>query len=309
MTLGDLQTYLDHLALERRLSPRTVDAYGRDLKQFLKWLTEVRRRGTGEPRPSALDYPVLARYMRSLDFAGLKANSVARHQSSLRGFFDYLVASGRMDKSPAAELGRPKVKRKLPRAISVGEVERLLSAPDPSQPLGQRDQALLETLYATGMRVSEVTGLDLGRLHLDQGYVVPFGKGGKERAVPIGAPARKALRRYLDVSRPLLLRRRRQASRGEPPVFLNFRGGGLTRAGVFAILNRHARAAGLLGPRRAIGPHLLRHAFATHLLQGGADLRVVQELLGHASITTTQIYTRVELGALREVHARFHPRG
>ena len=128
-------------------------------------------------------------------------------------------------------------------------------------------------------------------------------------AVPLGAPAKDALRRYLDLTRPLLLRRLRRPGRAEPPVFLNFRGGGLTRAGVFAILNRHARAAGLLDRRRAIGPHLLRHAFATHLLQGGADLRVVQELLGHASITTTQIYTRVELGALREVHARFHPRG
>jgi integrase/recombinase XerD len=307
MTLGDLQIYLDHLALERRLSPRTVDAYGRDLKQFLIWLAGASRRAGGGPA-GPLDYAILARYMRSLDLAGLKANSVARHQSSLRGFFDYLVAAGKIDRSPAAELGRPKVKRRLPRAISVEEVEQLLAAPDPAAPLGQRDQALLETLYATGMRVSEITGLELGRLHLDQGYVVPFGKGGKERAVPLGAPAKDALRRYLEVTRPLLLRRRRPG-RAEPPVFLNFRGGGLTRAGVFAILNRHARAAGLLERRRAIGPHLLRHAFATHLLQGGADLRVVQELLGHASITTTQIYTRVELGALREVHARFHPRG
>jgi integrase/recombinase XerD len=176
--------------------------------------------------------------------------------------------------------------------------------------LGRRDRALLEVLYATGIRVSEATGLTSESLHLDQRYLVCFGKGGKERAVPLGRPAIAALERYLEASRPVLRARRRGGTgRGEPPVFLNHRGSGLTRAGVFEILKRHARASGLLRPGRPIGPHLLRHAFATHLLMGGADLRVVQDLLGHASITTTQIYTHVERDALREVHSRFHPRG
>jgi integrase/recombinase XerD len=161
--------------------------------------------------------------------------------------------------------------------------------------------------------VSEATGLTGESLHLDQGYLVCFGKGGKERAVPLGRPAIAALERYLAASRPVLRARRRggdsPGERGEPPVFLNHRGRGLTRAGVFEILKRHAQASGLLRPGRRIGPHLLRHAFATHLLMGGADLRVVQDLLGHASITTTQIYTHVERDALREVHSRFHPRG
>jgi integrase/recombinase XerD len=202
------------------------------------------------------------------------------------------------------------VRRGLPKGLAIADCERLLQAPDPRTLLGQRDQALLELLYATGMRVSEATGLVPGRLHLSQGYVVCWGKGGKERAVPLGAPAKAALERYLESGRGELLRRRRgPAGRSEAPLFLNFRGGPLTRAGVFAILNRHARAAGVVAPGRTIGPHTLRHAFATHLLAGGADLRVVQELLGHASIVTTQIYTRVEPQTLREIHARFHPRG
>jgi integrase/recombinase XerD len=311
MTSDEIQSYLDHLALERRLSPRTVDAYGRDLKQFVSWVggAPKAQRAAGSSL-SQVDYATLARYMQALDRAGLKATSMARHQSSLRGFFGYLVSRGQLERSPAVELGRPRVRRGLPKGLAIADVERLLATPDPHTLLGQRDLALLEVLYATGMRVSEVTGLVPGRLHLDQGYLVCWGKGGKERAVPLGVPARAALGRYLASGRGELLKRRRgPAGRGEAPVFLNFRGGPLTRAGVFEILNRHARAAGLLAAGKTIGPHTLRHAFATHLLSGGADLRVVQELLGHASITTTQIYTRVEPQTLREIHARFHPRG
>jgi integrase/recombinase XerD len=310
MMLEEIQGYLDHLALERRLSPRTVEAYGRDLKQFRIWLASAPGLEPGAANDvAAIDYSLLARYMQALGRAGLKASSMARHQSSLRGFLAYLVSRGRLAQSPATELGRPRVRRGLPKSLSIADVERLLAAPDPRTPLGQRDQALLELLYATGVRVSEATGLVPGRLHLRESYLVCLGKGGKERAVPLGKPAKAALERYLDGARPELLKRRRgPGGRGEPPVFLNFRGGPLTRAGVFAILNRQARAAGIVSGK-PIGPHALRHAFATHLLAGGADLRVVQELLGHASIVTTQIYTRVEPQTLREVHARFHPRG
>ncbi len=246
--------------------------------------------------------------MRVLAEAGLKASSVARHQSAIRGFLAYLVSQGVLARNPAADLGRPRTQRRLPRTISVEEIEVLLAQPDPATVLGCRDAALLEVLYATGIRVSEATTLTGASLKMDQGYLVCFGKGGKERAVPLGKPAIAAVHRYLEGSRPVLLKRR-PGGRGEPPLFLNHRGGGLTRAGVFEIIKRHARAAGLLRPGRPIGPHLLRHAFATHLLMGGADLRVVQDLLGHASITTTQVYTHVERDALREVHSRFHPRG
>jgi integrase/recombinase XerD len=299
-----VQAYLEHLALERRLSPKTVESYARDLSRFL----QVERLRT-ELEVRELTYLKLSSYMRKLDAAGLQATSVARHQSSIRGFLNYLVGRGLIERSPAEELGRPRVRRRLPRVLSVEEVERLLAAPDSTTVLGLRDAALLELLYASGLRVSEATGLASGALHLDQGYVLCSGKGGKERVVPLGRPARAALERYLEASRPVLLGRRRQPERGESPLFLNQRGARLSRAGVFEILKRHARTAGLLRAGRSIGPHLLRHAFATHLLMGGADLRVVQDLLGHASITTTQIYTHVERNALREVHARFHPRG
>jgi len=298
-----LAAYLDHLALERRLSAKSVEAYERDLRCFLD-----AARIESEDELKGISYAQLAAHMRYLGDAGLKATSVARHQSALRGFLAYLTSHGVLERNPALDLGRPRVRRRLPRTISIEEIEALLAAPDPDQVLGMRDRALLEVLYATGMRVSEATGLLSGSLHCDQGYLVCFGKGGKERAVPLGRPAIAALERYLDAGRPVLLTRRR-GGRGEPPVFLNHRGGGLTRAGVFEILKRHARASGLLRPGRPIGPHLLRHACATHLLMGGADLRVVQDLLGHASITTTQIYTHVERDALREVHSRFHPRG
>jgi len=256
-----------------------------------------------------LAYRDLSAYMHRLAAAGLQPASVARHQSSLRSFLKYLVGQGILDRSPAADLGRPRLRRRLPRTLSVEEVGSLLAAPDPSTPLGMRDRALLEVMYATGLRVSEVTGLGSAALHLAQGYLVCSGKGGKERAVPLGMPARAALDDYLEGARPLLLARRRRGGRGEPGLFLNHRGGGLTRAGVFEVLKRHARKCGILRPGRPVHPHMLRHAFATHLLAGGADLRVVQVLLGHASITTTQIYTHVERDALREVHARFHPRG
>lgn len=298
-----LAAYLDHLALERRLSARTVEAYERDLTCFL-----AAARIENEDELRGISYAQLAAHMRFLGDAGLKATSVARHQSALRGFLAYLTSQGVLARNPALDLGRPRVRRRLPRTISVEEIAALLAAPDPDSTLGMRDRALLEVLYATGMRVSELTALVAGSLHVDQGYLVCLGKGGKERAVPLGRPAIVALERYLAAGRPALLGRRR-SGRGEPPVFLNHRGGPLTRAGVFDILKRHARASGLLRPGRPIGPHLLRHACATHLLMGGADLRVVQDLLGHASITTTQVYTHVERDALREVHSRFHPRG
>lgn len=250
----------------------------------------------------------LAGHMRRLAAARLKSASVARHQSSLRGFLNFMVGTGILKRSPAAELGRPRLERRLPRTLSIEEVEELLAAPDRSTPLGLRDLAMFEVLYATGLRVSELIGLRSAALHPAEGYLVCSGKGAKERAVPLGRPARAALAEYLGRSRPLLFARRRRGGSGEPALFLNHRGGSLTRAGVFEILKRHARQCGLRRPGRPVHPHMLRHAFATHLLAGGADLRVVQELLGHSSITTTQIYTHVERDALREVHARFHPR-
>ena len=268
-------------------------------------------RGRLEPKLrnalGTVEYETLARYMQVLDRAGLKATSMARHQSSLRGLFAYLVSRGQIERSPASELGRPRVRRGLPKGLSIADVERLLAEPDPNDPRATRSRAL-EVLYAAGVRVSEATGLVPGRLHLDQGYLTCLGKGGKERAVPLGAPAKAALERYLEHARPTLLGRRRgPAGRNESPVFLNARGGPLTRAGVFLILNRVARASGILTSSRTIGPHVLGTP-SPPISWPGAPIRVVQELLGHASIVTTQIYTGSSLQTLREIDARFHPR-
>ncbi|MGD8395489.1 MAG: site-specific tyrosine recombinase XerD [Candidatus Eiseniibacteriota bacterium] len=291
-----LRDYLQHLARERRLSPRTIDSYRRDIEQFLG---SARIRGAADLR--RLDDRALAGHLARLSARGLSAASVARHLSSLRGFLRFAAIEGAVDDRPARELGRPRVQRPMPRVLGEEEIQRLLAAPDTKRPLGLRDRAILELLYASGLRVSELVALEPAGLDLEERFVRCLGKGGRERAVPIGRAATMAALEYLERARPLLARRR--AAR---QVFLNHRGGPMTRAGVWDLLRRHAQRAGL---EPGVSPHVMRHSFATHLLQRGADLRVVQELLGHASITTTQIYTQVDRRYLQEVHARYHPRG
>ena len=273
-----------------RLAPRTVEAYRRDLEALADWLGHS---------PSTVTTEELERYLAELRARGLSGSTIARRVASLRSFFRHLVLIGATDTNPAAELELPRRTRRLPRALSPSEAERLIDAAAGTTPRHLRDRALVELLYGAGLRVSEAVGLDKGGVDLDQRLVRTVGKGGKERVVPVGREAVEALRRYLARGRPHLDRRHR------PELFLNAQGGGLTRAGAFLILRKLAVKAGL-EPER-VHPHLLRHTFATHLLEGGADLRSVQEMLGHADLATTELYTHVTDRRRRELYFQAHP--
>ncbi len=287
-----LARYLESLILERGLSPRTVDAYRRDLERYGAEL------GAAGADPLAAGPRELAGHLASLRRGGLAPRSVARHLVALRGFFRHLVELGERADDPTAGLTPPKQWRKLPRVLRESEVEALLAAPDPATALGLRDQAMLELLYATGLRVSELVGLELAQLRLDLGFLLAFGKGGKERAVPVGERAESLLRSYLAEARPPLVAGRHER------VFVNYRGAPLSRQGCWKILAGYGRQVGIA----ALSPHVLRHSFATHLLEHGADLRAVQMMLGHSSITTTQIYTHIHAQRLRQLYDSHHPR-
>lgn len=284
----ELEAFLALLAARR--SPRTVEAYGRDLARLSEFL--------GKPIAKAT-VDELERYTAQLRADGLAATTIARRTAASRTFFRHLQLLGVRDDNPAAELKLPRRARKLPRTLSPGEAERLIAAANGITPRALRDRALVELLYGAGLRVSEAVGIEKGGIDLDDRLVRVIGKGGKERIVPVGRPAVDALRRYLARGRPYLDRRHR------PELFLNAKGGGLTRTGAFLILRRLAEVAGLEPGR--VHPHLLRHSFATHLLEGGADLRSVQELLGHADLGTTELYTHVSDRRRRELYFQAHP--
>jgi integrase/recombinase XerD len=273
-----------------RLAPRTVEAYRRDLFALADWL---------EHSPASVTTEELERYLAELRAAGLSGATIARRVASLRSLFRHLVLIGAADANPAADLELPRRARRLPRVLSPSEAERLIDAAAGTTPRTLRDQALVELLYGAGLRVGEAVGLDKGGIDLDQRLVRTVGKGGKERVVPVGRQAVEALRRYLGRGRPHLDRRHR------PELFLNAQGGPLTRSGAFLIIRKLAAKAGL-EPER-VHPHLLRHSFATHLLEGGADLRSVQEMLGHADLATTELYTHVTDRRRRELYFRAHP--
>jgi integrase/recombinase XerD len=273
-----------------RLAPRTVEAYRRDLTAFEAWL------GHG---PSSASVEELERYVSELRAEGLAATTIARRIAAIRSFFRHEVLIGRRADNPASEVGLPRRARKLPRTLSPGEAERLVEAANGTAPRDLRDRALVELLYGAGLRVSETVGLEKNGVDLEERLVRSIGKGDKERIVPLGRSAADALRRYLSRGRPYLDVRHR------PELFLNARGGPLTRAGAFLILRRLAEKAGLEPAR--IHPHLLRHSFATHLLEGGADLRSVQEMLGHADLATTELYTHVTDRRRREAYFSAHP--
>ncbi|HEY7149508.1 MAG TPA: tyrosine recombinase [Gaiellaceae bacterium] len=273
-----------------RLAPRTVEAYRRDLTGFTGWLGHSPAKATCEE---------LERYVAEQRAEGLAATTIARRLAAIRSFFRHEVLIGRREDNPAADVGLPRRARKLPRTLSPGEAERLVEAASGTAPRDLRDRALVELLYGAGLRVSEAVGLEKGGVDLEERLVRSIGKGGKERIVPLGRSAADALRRYLGRGRPFLDRRHR------PELFLNAKGGPLTRAGAFLILRRLAEKAGL-DPKR-IHPHLLRHSFATHLLEGGADLRSVQEMLGHADLATTELYTHVTDRRRREAYFAAHP--
>lgn len=289
-----IDLWVEHLATDRGRGPHTVDAYRRDATDLATTLT-----AWGIDHPSEVALLTLRRYLADLDDRGYARSTIARRASSTRSFFALLVRRQVIDGDPASLLGSPRQGRHLPRVLRVDEVDRLLAATDVTTSVGQRDRAFLEVLYASGARVSEATGLDLVALDLPQGLVRLLGKGAKERIVPIGEPAVDAVTRYLEVARPHLA-----GERACDAVFLNQRGDRLGVRDARSLVASAGRAAGL----GHVTPHTLRHSFATHLLDAGADIRLVQELLGHASLATTQRYTHLSRGRLREVHARAHPR-
>jgi len=287
-----LDRWLDELQTERGLAANSLAAYRRDL---LRLEEDLRAHG-GEPLAASAD--TLAGHLRRLLRKGAAPRTQRRALAALRGFYGFLVASGERSDDPAEHLLAPRKLRSLPKVLSEQEVESLLAAPDPATPLGLRDRAMIELLYSSGLRVSELVGLELGQLRLDEGFLVAFGKGSKERIVPVGEAAEGWLRRYLGEVRGALLRGR------HAQVFLNHRGAPMTRQGFWKLLAAYGRRAGI----RALSPHVLRHSFATHLLEHGADLRAVQMMLGHSDISTTQIYTHIHQQRLRSLYDRFHPR-
>jgi len=289
-----IDAYLDHLRVERRLAGHTLESYGRDLAALAAFAA-----GAGRAVGS-LDRPALEAFVREQRGRGLSPRSVARSVAAIRGFFRFLVLDRRLDASPADDLRPPRAWPALPTFLSIEDVDRLIAQPDVSTTLGARDRAMIELLYATGLRVSELVGVRLADLHLDEQYLTCVGKGSKERLVPIGEQATACIRTYSAKPRRELLK-----GRASPRLFLNARGGPLSRVGFWKILKQHARTAGL---PRTLSPHVLRHSFATHLLERGADLRAIQLMLGHADLSTTQIYTHVLEARLRSVYDRFHPR-
>ncbi len=289
--------YLSTLAIERGYSTRTVEAYGSDLADFLNFLQAQKLN-----RLEEISVPHVLLYLADLRKRGLGEETIARRLSSLRGFFKFLVLEHNLPENPLETIEGPKPRRKLPFVLSVREVEKLLEAPEEGSLLGLRDKAMLELMYASGLRVSELIGLCLYEVNLEIGFVRVKGKGGKERLVPMGVPAKESLERYLREGRPKLLR----PGVDQPQVFLSRRGKPLTRQRFWQIIKRYALQVGI-DPEN-ITPHVLRHSFATHLLENGADLRTVQALLGHASLATTQIYTHVQAETLRRIHAQYHPR-
>jgi integrase/recombinase XerD len=287
-----LDAWLDHLAAERGLARNSVDAYRRDLEALLRQLA-------GRELAAAREDDLL-QALRKMRTAGRSPRSVARWLVAVRGFYAWLAQEGSIAENPSARLEPPKTWKSLPKVLDGPDVLRLLDAPDRDDPRGARDAAMLEVLYATGLRVSELVGLRLNDLRLDAGYVRCIGKGSKERVVPLGAEASTSLRVYLDAPRNVLL-----AGRRSDTVFVGRRGAPLTRQGFWKSIKAYGRRAGI---RAAISPHVVRHSFATHLLENGADLRAVQMLLGHADISTTQIYTHVNRERLKRLYLDFHPR-
>ncbi|MFC0112642.1 site-specific tyrosine recombinase XerD [Kibdelosporangium aridum] len=292
---GVIAGYLDHLAVERGTARNTLDSYRRDLARYQEYL--------GETDLAAITEQTVAEFLAVLregdgDHAPLAASSAARALVAVRGLHKFAVREGLVENDPAREVKPPQTPRRLPKALPLDDVLKLLDIPGDG--LAQlRDRALLELLYSTGARISEAVGLDLDDIDTTERTALLDGKGGKQRLVPIGRPALAALDAYLVRARPAL------AKRGTPAVFLNQRGGRLSRQSAWQVLKDSAERSGM---DKKVSPHTLRHSFATHLLEGGADVRVVQELLGHSSVTTTQIYTLVTVNTLREVYATAHPR-
>ncbi|HTA93193.1 MAG TPA: site-specific tyrosine recombinase [Polyangiaceae bacterium] len=302
MTLdGLVEAYLNHLRVERALSPRTLEAYGRDLGKLLAFAEQA-----GVVEADAIDLGLVSGWLGSLAKDGLGGRSAARHLSAVRGLMKFLLREGALTTDPTELSARPRFGRRLPRTLSEADVLRLLEAPDTTTLRGLRDRAMLSVTYAAGLRVSELVGLTPGDVDLTRGVVSAFGKGGKRRLVPLGSVTLDHVQAYLHARAALDGEAPRHKKKPAPPVlFPSPRGGALTRQGFWKIVGRYARGIGLRG---RVYPHQLRHSFATHLLTGGADLRSVQTMLGHASVATTEIYTHVNRDHVRNAHRRSHPR-
>jgi integrase/recombinase XerD len=296
---SELERYLQFIRVEKSLSENTVDAYYRDLVRYLRFLDEAR--GLSDTGAITLDH--IEEFLQELVALELSPVTLARTISSIRGFHQFLVVEGLCRANPAELVELPKKARRLPDVLDAEEVIGMIGSPGTETPAGIRDTAILECLYSTGVRVSELTNLQMSQLFLEAGLIRVIGKGNKERLVPAGEYARMALEKYIADARPLFIG---SSGKTRNRVFLNQRGTPLSRMSVWNIVSKAARDAGIKKP---VYPHAFRHSFATHLLEGGADLRSVQEMLGHASILTTEIYTHVDRSLLHQVHKMYHPRG
>jgi integrase/recombinase XerD len=292
-----IKEYLALLKLEKNLSDNTVNSYANDLRSFSQFIEDI-----GAKDPSEITSKNISDFFGLLSDLGLSVRSAARYYSSLKGFFGYLLRSEYLQKNPLERVPPPKLEKNLPGVLDFSDIEKILNAPDVSTKLGLRDKAMLEVLYACGTRVSELINLKKSDLFFNDELIRVFGKGSKERLIPIGSSAVEWTNKYLTESRPLLEKK----SVSHNYVFLNIRGSKLSRMGVWKIVNAHTNASGI---EKEVHPHTFRHSFATHLLEGGADLRAVQEMLGHSDISTTQIYTHIDKDYIKQIHRDFHPRG
>jgi len=288
--------YMNYLLVEKGLAAKTIESYSLDLAVFLNFL-----KAAGVEEISSVDTAVLLKHLIALRKSGLSSRSRARHLVTMRGFFRFLVHEKLLTHDPVGLIDMPKSGLRLPDVLSVKDVEKLLNAPDPAKPKEARDAAMIELLYAAGLRVSELVGLKLRDVNLEAGFVRVFGKGSRERVVPIGLYAKEKIKTYIDTFRPLLLK-----NHISPALFVGRAGKPMTRQGFWKLLRQYVRRAGI---HKNVTPHSLRHSFASHLLEGGADLRAVQVMLGHVDISTTQIYTHVARERLKIVHTKYHPRG
>lgn len=292
-----LKEYLAYLKLEKNLSENTLSSYKNDISALKSYLQDI-----NISDPSEITSQNIISFFKALKNIGLSTTSTARYFSSLKGFFSYLSRNNYIKSNPMDKISAPKLSKKLPSVLNVNEVETILSKPDVNDKLGLRDKAILELLYACGTRVSELTNLKVSDLFFHEEVIRVFGKGSKERLIPVGSSAIKWVETYLKKSRPLLAKK----MKSENYVFLNLRGTKLSRMGVWKIIIYYVKEAGI---KKDVHPHTFRHSFATHLLEGGADLRAVQEMLGHADISTTQIYTHIDRDYIKQIHKQYHPRG
>jgi len=292
-----LKEYLAYLKLEKNLSENTVLSYKNDLSSFMRYLEEHEIND-----PSQIESRLIISFFTLLEKIGLTSLSAARYFSSLKGFLNYLFANNYIKSNPIEKVSPPKLAKNLPGVLSFAEIEKILSLPNTKETLGIRNKTILEVFYACGLRVSELTSLKLSDLYLNEEMIRVFGKGSKERIVPIGSSAINWIKKYLTKSRPLLQKK----MKSENYLFLNSRGSKLSRMGVWKIVEKYIKESGI---EKEAHPHTFRHSFATHLIEGGADLRSVQEMLGHADISTTQIYTHIDREFIKQVHKQFHPRG